>query len=188
MILGGLLFVLAGVSKPAAKKAKKARADSSPDHSSARTNAKTNISRGFAKSFSPENSFGKTESAFRPAALPRNFLGRTPKEKHPFLFQKKFHPRQIRNARSVFSFGVAGVLASAWGFGSFVQFPLEKSSRKVYNYSTHIKTRLHRRVFICVCRGWDLNPHELSHQLLRLARLPISPPRLILIKQYEKMI
>src|SRR3989344_5809292 len=116
MILGGLLFVLAGVSKPAAKKAKKARADSSPDHSSARTNAKTNISRGIAKSFSPENSFGKTESAFRPAALPRNFLGRTPKEKHPFLFQKKFHPRQIRNARSVFSFGVAGVIASAWGF------------------------------------------------------------------------
>ncbi|OHA22295.1 MAG: hypothetical protein A3H57_00450 [Candidatus Taylorbacteria bacterium RIFCSPLOWO2_02_FULL_43_11] len=30
----------------------------------------------------------------------------TPKEKHPFLFQKKFHPRQTRNARSVFSFGV----------------------------------------------------------------------------------
>jgi hypothetical protein len=76
------------------------------------------------------------ESVLKPHALPRNFLGRTPKEKHPFLFQKKFHPRQIRNARSVFSFGVAGVLASAWGFGSFVQFPLEKGSRKVYNYST----------------------------------------------------
>ncbi|MEN9342003.1 MAG: hypothetical protein RIQ54_259, partial [Candidatus Parcubacteria bacterium] len=30
--------------------------------------------------------------------------------------QEKFHPRHIRNARSVFSFGVAGVLASAWGF------------------------------------------------------------------------
>ena len=94
------------------------------------------FSRGFAKSFSPKNSFGKTESALKPHALPRNFLGRTPKEKHPFLFQKKFHPRQTKNARSVFSFGVAGVLASAWGFGSFVQFPLEKSSRKVYNYST----------------------------------------------------
>ena len=73
------------------------------------------FSRGFAKSFSPENSFGKTESALKPHALPRNFLGRTPKEKHPFLFQKKFTPHQIRNARSVFSFGVAGVLASAWG-------------------------------------------------------------------------
>src|SRR3989338_9307391 len=37
----------------------------------------------------------------------RSIEGRTPKEKHPFLFQKKFHPRQIRNARSVFSFGVS---------------------------------------------------------------------------------
>src|SRR3989338_2493083 len=60
--------------------------------------------------------FRFAESALKPHALPRNFLGRTPKEKHPFLFQKKFHTRQIRNARSVFSFGVAGVLASAWGF------------------------------------------------------------------------
>ena len=51
----------------------------------------------------------------KPHALPEYLEGRTPKEKHPFLFQKKFHPRQIRNARSVFSFGVAGVLASTWG-------------------------------------------------------------------------
>jgi hypothetical protein len=68
------------------------------------------------KSKSPENSFGKIESELKPHALPEYLEGRTPKEKHPFLFQKKFHPRQIRNARSVFSFGVAGVLASAWGF------------------------------------------------------------------------
>ena len=80
--------------------------------------------------------FRFAESVLKPHALPEYLEGRTPKEKHPFLFQKKFHPRQNRNARSVFSFGVAGVLASAWGFGSFVQFPLEKSSRKVYNYST----------------------------------------------------
>ena len=64
----------------------------------------------------PSQLFRPAESVLKPHALPRNFLGRTPKEKHPFLFQKKFHPRQIRNARSVFSFGVAGVLASAWGF------------------------------------------------------------------------
>ena len=51
-----------------------------------------------------------------PATLPEYLEGRTPKEKHPFLFQEKIHPRQNRNARSVFSFGVAGVLASAWGF------------------------------------------------------------------------
>jgi hypothetical protein len=80
------------------------------------------IRRGFAKSFSPENSFGKTESALKPHALPEYLEGRTPKEKHPFLFQKKFHPRQIRNARSVFSFGVAGVLASAWGFLGIICF------------------------------------------------------------------
>ena len=27
------------------------------------------------------------------------------------------------------------------------------------------------------CRGWDLNPHALRRQLLKLVRLPISPPR-----------
>jgi len=77
-------------------------------------NSKTNEPK-FWQILSPKNSFAKTSSAlFR--HLPEYLEGRTPKEKHPFLFQKKFHPRQIRNARSVFSFGVAGVLASAWGF------------------------------------------------------------------------
>jgi hypothetical protein len=66
--------------------------------------------------FPRKTDFRFAESVLKPHALPGNFTGRTPKEKHPFLFQKKFHPRQIRNARSVFSFGVAGVLASAWGF------------------------------------------------------------------------
>ena len=59
--------------------------------------------------------FRFAESALKLHALPEYLEGRTPKEKHPFLFQEKIHPRQIRNARSVFSFGVAGVLASAWG-------------------------------------------------------------------------
>jgi len=64
------------------------------------------ISRSFGKSLSsPKNSFAKTSSAlFR--HLPEYLEGRTPKEKHPFLFQKKFHPRQIRNARSVFLSGL----------------------------------------------------------------------------------
>ena len=62
----------------------------------------------------PKNSFAKTSSAlFR--HLPEYLEGRTPKEKHPFLFQKKFHPRQIRNARSVFSFGVAEALRGSGG-------------------------------------------------------------------------
>ena len=60
--------------------------------------------------------FRFAESVLKPHALPEHWEGRTPKEKHPFLFQEKIHPRQIRNARSVFSFGVPGVLASAWGF------------------------------------------------------------------------
>jgi len=78
-------------------------------------NSKTNEPK-FWQILSPKNSFAKTSSVLKPHALPEYLEGRTPKEKHPFLFQKKFHPRQIRNARSVFSFGVAGVLASAWGF------------------------------------------------------------------------
>ena len=54
---------------------------------------------------SPKNSFAKTSSAlFR--HLPEYLEGRTPKEKHPFLFQKKFHPHQIKNARSVFLSGL----------------------------------------------------------------------------------
>src|SRR3990167_6242827 len=78
---------------------KQARADSSPDPSSARTKSKNKLVSVLRKSISPENSFRKTESALKPHALPEYLEGRTPKEKHPFLFQKKFHPRQIRNAR-----------------------------------------------------------------------------------------
>jgi len=66
--------------------------------------------------------FRFAESVLKPHALPEYLEGRTPKEKHPFLFQKKFHPRQTKNARSVFSFGVAGVLASACGFLRIICF------------------------------------------------------------------
>ena len=67
-------------------------------------NSKTNEPK-FCKILSPKNSFAKTSSAlFR--HLPEYLEGRTPKEKHPFLFQKKFHPRQTRNARSVFLSGL----------------------------------------------------------------------------------
>src|SRR3989344_5003287 len=76
-----------------------------------------NHPRQSEKSFPPEKLFFRfAESALKPHALPEYLEGRTPKEKHPFLFQEKIHPRQIRNARRVFSFGVAGVIASAWGF------------------------------------------------------------------------
>jgi len=52
----------------------------------------------------------------KPHALPEYLEGRIPKEKHPFLFQKKFHPRQIRNARSVF---LSGLLAYSPVRGAF---------------------------------------------------------------------
>ncbi len=53
-----------------------------------------------------------------PRQLPEYLKGRTPKEKHPFLFQKKFHPRQIRNARSVF---LSGLLAYSPVRGAFME-------------------------------------------------------------------
>ena len=111
-------------------------------------NSKTNQPK-FWQILSPKNSFAKTSSALKPHALPEYLEGRTPKEKHPFLFQKKFHPRQIRNARSVFSFGVAGVLASAWGFLRIICFenrfelgtintPLREMTEKVYFVSMFV--------------------------------------------------
>ena len=63
------------------------------------------ISRVFCEILSPKNSFCKTSSAlFR--HLPEYLEDRTPKEKYPFLFQKKFHPRQIEKVRSVFLSGL----------------------------------------------------------------------------------
>src|SRR3989344_3982114 len=62
-------------------------------------NSKTNESKFWQILSSPKNSFAKTSSALKPHALPEYLEGRTPKEKHPFLFQEKIHPRQIRNAR-----------------------------------------------------------------------------------------
>ena len=69
-------------------------------------NSKTNEPKFWQILSSPKNSFAKTSSALKPHALPEYLEGRTPKEKHPFLFQKKFHPRQIKKARSVFLSGL----------------------------------------------------------------------------------
>ena len=67
-------------------------------------NSKTNQPKFWQTLSSSKNSFAKTSSAvFR--HLPEYLEGRTPKEKHPFLFQKKFHPRQIKKARNVFLSG-----------------------------------------------------------------------------------
>ena len=89
-------------------------------------NSKTNMPK-FWQILSPKNSFAKTSSALKPHALHEYLEGRTPKEKTPFLFQEKIHPRQIRNARSVFSFGVAGVLAQCVGLSRSVRFSFASS-------------------------------------------------------------
>src|SRR3989338_9734009 len=60
------------------------------------------IRRGFAKSFSPENSFGKTESVLKPHALPEYLEGRTPKEKNPFIFPQKIFLPHITNPINIF--------------------------------------------------------------------------------------
>jgi len=76
----------------------------------------------------------------KPHALPEYLEGRTPKKNVLSIFKKKFTPAKSRKQETFF-FGVAGVLASAWG-DSFVQFPLEKGSRKVYNYSIYYANRI----------------------------------------------
>ena len=62
------------------------------------------------KTFFPRKiDFRFAESVLKPHALPRNFLGRTPKEKHPFLFQEKIHPRENQKKQGVFF--LSGLLA-----------------------------------------------------------------------------
>ena len=92
------------------------------------------FSRDFAKSFSPENSFGKTESALVPPPA-RILGGQNTKEKCPFLFRRNWS-RANPKSKEHFSLVSAEALRGGGGADSFVQFPLEKSSRKVYNYST----------------------------------------------------
>ena len=104
-------------------------------------NSKKNQPR-FCQILSPKNSFGKTESAFRPATLPEYLEGRTPKEKHPFLFQKKFHPRQTRNARSVFSFGVAEALRGGGGAIHSSSGLFSKKVRILYNEYRNFSKRV----------------------------------------------
>ena len=92
------------------------------------------FSRVFAKSFPPENSFGKTESALVPPPA-RILGGQNTKEKCPFLFRRNWS-RANPKSKEHFSLVSAEALRGGGGADSFVQFPLEKGSRKVYNYST----------------------------------------------------
>ena len=63
------------------------------------------MSRSFGKSFPQKIVLPK----LRPhcsATCPNTWRAEPRKKKHSFHFQKKFHPRQIRNARSVFLSGL----------------------------------------------------------------------------------
>ena len=79
-------------------------------------------------------SFGKTESALVPPPA-RILGGQNTKEKCPFLFRRNWS-RANPKSKEHFSLVSAEALRGGGGADSFVQFPLEKGSRKVYNYST----------------------------------------------------
>jgi len=88
----------------------------------------------FCEILSPKNSFRKTESALVPPSA-RILGGQNTKEKCPFLFRRNWS-RANPKSKEHFSLVSAEALRGGGGADSFVQFPLEKSSRKVYDYST----------------------------------------------------
>jgi hypothetical protein len=98
---------------PPKKSESEARADSSPDPSSARE-----ISRGFAKSFSPENSFRKTESALKPRHTARILGGQNPERKTPFPFSEKNGRAQNQKCKECFLF--RGCRAERGSGGAFI--------------------------------------------------------------------
>ena len=77
------------------------------------------FSRGFAKSFSPENSFGKTESVLKPRHTARILGGQNPKKKNVLSILEKIHPAKIKRARDIFSFW--GCRVKRGGDGAFVE-------------------------------------------------------------------
>ena len=93
----------------------------------------------------PQTHFCPRIFAFRSATLSEYLEGRTPKEKHPFLFQKKFTPRQIRNARSVF---LSGFPPSPRGGGGAI--------RRAYDSG-----QSHHALRACLIRGSAGNESEL---------------------------
>src|SRR3989344_5931244 len=107
-------------------------------------NSKTNEPK-FWQILSPKNSFAKTSSALKPHALPEYSEGRTPKEKHPFLFQKKFPPRQTRNARSVF---LSGLLAYSPVRGAFSErtIQVQATTRSARAISPFVQNRFEQMI------------------------------------------
>jgi len=117
------------------------------------------MSRVFCEILSPKNSFRKTESALVPPPA-RILGGQNTKEKCPFLFRRNLS-RANPKSKEHFSLVSAEALRGGGEADSFVQFPLEKSSSKVYNYST-AKFSSGRASL----RSWWSNPWEFD-----------SPPR-----------
>ncbi|MCL5667037.1 MAG: hypothetical protein M1383_04685 [Patescibacteria group bacterium] len=68
----------------------------------------------------------------------RRIEGRDPQKNVLFLLEEKIRRAQKEISGEHFSVGHASG-ASGGGADSFIQFPFEKGSRKVYNYSTKIE-------------------------------------------------
>ena len=75
------------------------------------------MSRGKANPFPPAKIVLLCLVRISLATLPEYLEGRTPKEKHPFFFQKEFTLHQTKNARSVFLSGLPSE-ARRWRDGS----------------------------------------------------------------------
>jgi len=107
----------------------------------------------FCEILSPKNSFRKTESALVPPPA-RILGGQNTKEKCPFLFRRNWS-RANPKSKEHFSLVSAEALRGGGGADSFVQFPLEKGSRKVYNYSTTNQKSPYWRFLILEITVWQ---------------------------------
>ena len=71
--------------------------------------------------FPRKTDFRFAESVLKPHALPEYLEGRTPKKNVLSFFKRNFTPAKSEKQETFF-FGVAGVLASAWGFLRIICF------------------------------------------------------------------
>src|SRR3989344_5701170 len=70
----------------------------------------------------PRKKFWQNGVRIPPRHTAQKLLGQNPERKTPFPFSKETSPPPNQKCNECFSFGVAGVLASAWGFASSVRF------------------------------------------------------------------
>jgi len=102
------------------------------------------MSRSFGKSFPQKIALPKLRPHCSATCL--NTWKAGPRKKNTLSFlEEKIGRAQIRKARNIFLW-CPPYLADG-GAGSFVQFPLEKSSSKVYNYSTRKNTYRRKSIF-----------------------------------------